>query len=168
MLKVKEIRVETLKEVLEMQNNLLEDNENYTFRVIEIFLNGYCLEVYEPKREKLYNLLNGYYESFRKEIKKLEEINNKGGELRYALFDDLEDRGIGYLGILELLFKEIESYGEEVEKRCCFDDNTSWFDTKKIYIEYYTKNQMESNYLWDCISELTNNLSEALKFELYD
>lgn len=77
MIKVKEIRIETLEEVLEMQNTLLEENENYTFRVIEIFLNGYCLEVYEPKREKLYTLLNGYYESFKEEIKKLEEINNK-------------------------------------------------------------------------------------------
>lgn len=77
MVKVKEIRIETLEEVLEMQNTLLEENENYTFRVIEIFLNGYCLEVYEPKREKLYTLLNGYYESFKEEIKKLEEINNK-------------------------------------------------------------------------------------------
>lgn len=77
MVKVKEIRIETLEEVLEIQNTLLEENENYTFRVIEIFLNGYCLEVYEPKREKLYTLLNGYYESFKEEIKKLEEINNK-------------------------------------------------------------------------------------------
>lgn len=81
MVKVKEIRIETLEEVLEMQNTLLEENENYTFRVIEIFLNGYCLEVYEPKREKLYNLLNGYYESFKEEIKKLEKINEKGESL---------------------------------------------------------------------------------------
>lgn len=77
MVKVKEVRIETLEEVLEMQNSLLEENENYTFRIIEIFLNGYCLEVYEPKREKLYTLLNGYYESFKEEIRKLEEINNK-------------------------------------------------------------------------------------------
>lgn len=77
MVKVKEVRIETLEEVLEMQNSLLEENENYTFRIIEIFLNGYCLEVYESKREKLYTLLNGYYESFKEEIRKLEEINNK-------------------------------------------------------------------------------------------
>lgn len=77
MIKVKEVRIETLEEVLEMQNSLLEENENYTFRIIEIFLNGYCLEVYESKREKLYTLLNGYYESFKEEIRKLEEINNK-------------------------------------------------------------------------------------------
>lgn len=77
MVKVKEVRIETLEEVLEMQNSLLEENENYTFRIIEIFLNGYCLEVYESKREKLYTLLNGYYESFKEEIRKLEKINNK-------------------------------------------------------------------------------------------
>lgn len=81
MVKVKEVRIETLEEVLEMQNSLLEENENYTFRIIEIFLNGYCLEIYEPKREKLYNLLNGYYEAFKEEVKKLEKINNKGEEI---------------------------------------------------------------------------------------
>lgn len=84
-------------------------------------------------------------------------------KIEQSLFEGLEDRGIGYLGVLELLFNEIESYGEEVEKKCCFDDNTSWIDTKKIYIEYYTKNMMESNYLWDCIAEISNSLSEALK-----
>lgn len=77
MVKVKEIRLENIEEVLEMQNSLLEENEDYTFRIIEIFLNGYCLEVYESKREKLYNLLNGYYESFRQEVEKLENINKK-------------------------------------------------------------------------------------------
>lgn len=167
MVKVKEIRIETLEELLEIQNTLLEENENYTFRVVEIFLNGYCLEIYEPKREKLYNLLNGYYESFKEEIRKLEKINNKlrGGYMDNS-FTGLEDRGIGYLGVLELLCKEIESYGEEVEKRCCIDDTTSWFETKKIYIEYYTKNILETIYLWDSISELSNKLSEALKYEI--
>ena len=33
MIKVKEIRIETLEELLEMQNTLLEENENYTFRI---------------------------------------------------------------------------------------------------------------------------------------
>ena len=78
MVKVKEIRLENIEEVLEMQNSLLEENEDYTFRIIEIFLNGYCLEVYESKREKLYSLLDGYYECFREEIKKLEKLNSKG------------------------------------------------------------------------------------------
>lgn len=77
MVKVKEIRIATLEEALEMQNSLLEENEDYTFRIVEIFLNGYCLEVYESKREKLYSLLNGYYESFRHEVEKLENINKK-------------------------------------------------------------------------------------------
>lgn len=78
-------------------------------------------------------------------------------------FHGLEDRGIGYLGVLELLFKEIESYGKEMEKRCCLYSHT-WEETKKIYIEYYTKDLMESNYLWSCIADLANELSEALKY----
>ena len=45
------------------------------------------------------------------------EIINVYNKLREkTLFDNLEDRGIGYLGVLELLCKEIESYGEEVKK----------------------------------------------------
>ena len=77
MVKVKDVRIETLEEALEKQNELLEENEQYTFRIIEVFLNGFCLEVYEPKREKLYNLLNGFYDSFREEIERLENINKK-------------------------------------------------------------------------------------------
>lgn len=77
MVKVKDIRVETLEEALEKQNELLEENEEYTFRIITVFLNGYRLEVYEPKREKLYNLLNGFYDSFREEVERLENINKK-------------------------------------------------------------------------------------------
>lgn len=77
MVKVKDIRIETLDEALEKQNELLEENEEYTFRIITVFLNGYRLEVYEPKREKLYNLLNGFYDSFREEVKRLENINKK-------------------------------------------------------------------------------------------
>lgn len=77
MVKVKTVRFDSLEDLIDLQYLLLEENENYTFRVLEIFLNGYCLEIYEPKREKLYNLLNGYYESFREEVKKLEKINSK-------------------------------------------------------------------------------------------
>lgn len=77
MVKVKTVRFYSLEDLRDLQYLLLEENENYTFRVVEIFLKGYCLEVYEPKREKLYNLLNGYYECFREEVKKLEKINSK-------------------------------------------------------------------------------------------
>ncbi len=77
MVKVKTVRFNSLEDLIDLQYLLLEENENYTFRVVEIFLNGYCLEVYEPKREKLYNLLNGYYEAFSEEVKKLEKINSK-------------------------------------------------------------------------------------------
>lgn len=75
MVKVKDVRIETLEEALEKQNELLEENEQYTFKIVEVFFNGFCLEVYEPKREKLYNLLNGFYDSFREEIERLENIN---------------------------------------------------------------------------------------------
>ena len=61
MVKIKDFRIETLEEVLK-QNELLEENEQYTFRIKEIFLNGYCLEVYIPKKDKLHTLLDGYYE----------------------------------------------------------------------------------------------------------
>lgn len=77
MVKVKTVRFDSLEDLIDLQYLLLEENENYTFRVVEIFLNGYCLEIYEPKREKLYNLLNGYYECFREEVKRLEKINSK-------------------------------------------------------------------------------------------
>ena len=80
-----------------------------------------------------------------------------------VLFDELEDRGLGYLGILEGLVKEIETYGEEVENRCCLNDNTSWIETKKKYVEHYTKKRLNSNQLWDYITQLTTKLSEALK-----
>ena len=79
------------------------------------------------------------------------------------IFSGLKDRGKGYLGVLELLFKEIESYGEEVENRCCLNDNTSWIETKKKYVEHYTKKRLNSNQLWDYITQLTTKLSEALK-----
>lgn len=77
MIKIKDIRVENLQEALEQQNYLLEENENYTFRIIPIFLAGYSLEVYLPKDYKLYDMLNGFYNSFREEVQKLEDINKK-------------------------------------------------------------------------------------------
>lgn len=76
MLKIKEIKLKTIEEILNKQDELLEQNEDYTFRIIPTFLNGYCLEVYQSKRENLYNLLNGFYESFRLEVERLETINN--------------------------------------------------------------------------------------------
>lgn len=84
----------------------------------------------------------------------MKELKNKKDD-----FLGLEDRGIGYLGVLELLFKEIESYGEEME-----ESSHNWEETKRIYIEYYTKDLMETNYLWSCIADLANELSEALKY----
>ena len=134
----------------------LRDDEDVIRTAVNI--NGWTLhyasERIMKKMEIVYEAMLNYY-SERKSI--YEDSQEKND------FSDLEDRGIGYLGTLELIFNEIESYGEEVKKKCCFNDNTSWLETKRIYIEYYTKNMMESNYLWSCISELSNSLSEALK-----
>lgn len=77
MIKVKEIRVEKLEQILEKQNELLEEDENYTFRIIPIFIKGYSLEVYLPKNYKLYDILNGFYNSFKEEVQKLEDVNKK-------------------------------------------------------------------------------------------
>ena len=77
MVKVKTVRFDSLEDLMDLQYLLLEENENYTFRVVGMFLKGYCLEVYESKREKLYSLLDGYYECFREEVKKLEKINSQ-------------------------------------------------------------------------------------------
>lgn len=75
MIKVKEIRVKTLEEILEQQRDLLEENENYTFRIIEVFMSGYCLEVYRSKYDTVYDLLNGFYDSIREEVDRIEKIN---------------------------------------------------------------------------------------------
>lgn len=77
MIKIKEIKVEKIEDILEKQNELLEEDENYTFRIIPVFLTGYSLEVYLPKEYKLYDMLNGFYNSFREEVQKLEDINKK-------------------------------------------------------------------------------------------
>lgn len=71
MIKIKTARFDSLEDLIGLQNLLLEENEQYVFRVVEMFPKGYCLEVYESKRENLFNLLNGYYESFREEVKKI-------------------------------------------------------------------------------------------------
>lgn len=75
-MKIKEINVETLGEALKKQGEFLEENENYTFRIVEMFLKGYTLEVHEEKRENLIHLLDGFYNSFKEEVKRLEKINN--------------------------------------------------------------------------------------------
>ena len=79
------------------------------------------------------------------------------------LFQDLEDRGIGYLGVLELLIKEIESYEEEKILKNCSLPYKTWEETKKEYISYYTENKFETYWLWIAIGDLTNDLAESLK-----
>lgn len=77
MIKIKEVKVEKIEDILEKQNELLEEDENYTFRIIPVFLTGYSLEVYLPKEYKLYDMLNGFYNCFKEEVQKLEDINKK-------------------------------------------------------------------------------------------
>lgn len=75
-MKIKEINVETLGEALKKQDEFLEENENYTFRIVEVFIAGYILEVHEEKRENLIYILDEYYNSFKEEVRKLEKINS--------------------------------------------------------------------------------------------
>lgn len=77
MIKIKEIRVEKIEDILEKQNEFLEEDENYTFRIIPVFLTGYSLEVYLPREYKLHDILNGFYNCFKEEVQKLEDINKK-------------------------------------------------------------------------------------------
>ena len=139
-------------------NDKLKDDFNIVMEAVK--KSGEALKFASLRLQNDLTLIDEAYKSYPNILNTCKMAKNK------LLFTGLEDRGIGYLGILELLFNEIESYGEEVEKRCCFDDNTSWFETKKIYIEYYTQNKLETIYLWDSISELSNKLSEALRYIL--
>lgn len=136
-------------------NDELKDDFDIVMEAVK--KSGEALQFASLRLQNDLTLVDKAYNSYPKILNVCKTAKNK------LLFTGLQDRGISYLGVLELLFNEIESYGEEVEKKCCFDDNTSWIDTKKKYIEYYTKNMMESNYLWDCIADLSTALSEALK-----
>lgn len=110
-------------------------------------------------------------ESIRKkeiENNELKELlkNIKNNEINIKLknlFQGLEDRGVGYLGILELLIKEIESYQEEKILKACSLPAKTWEETKEEYISYYTENKFETYWLWIALGELTNNLAESLK-----
>ena len=90
-----------------------------------------------------------------------EILDNK--ENKKDLFQNLEDRGIGYLGVLELVIKEIESYEEEKILKNCSLPSKTWEETKNEYINYYKKNSWESYWLWVAIGELINNLAESLR-----
>ncbi|WP_278572952.1 hypothetical protein [Fusobacterium ulcerans] len=73
-MKIHEKQVETLEQAFEEQNEYLQENERFTFKIVEVFLAGYVLEVHEEKKENLINILDEYYNSFKQEIKRLEEI----------------------------------------------------------------------------------------------
>lgn len=73
-MKIHEKRVETLEQAFEEQNEYLQENERFTFKIMKIFMAGYILEVHEEKKENLINILDEYYNSFKQEIRRLEEI----------------------------------------------------------------------------------------------
>lgn len=73
-MKIHEKLVKTLEEAFEEQNEYLEENERFTFRIVEVFMVGYVLEVHEEKKENLINILDEYYNSFKQEIRRLEKI----------------------------------------------------------------------------------------------
>ena len=70
------------------------------------------------------------------------------------------------MGILELLIKEIESYGNETILKNCSLPNKTWKETKEEYIRYYTDDTFETYWLWTSIAELSNNLAEAFKLAM--
>nr|WP_317279415.1 DUF4116 domain-containing protein [uncultured Fusobacterium sp.] len=183
----KEIMIELIKidsSILEYASDRLKDNEKIVKLAIEnnpfailyasdrlqrnkklllkaVKINGEVLS--ELPTEILNNVEIVDDKILEEAVKTYPDIQILIDQRQKSIFHGLEDRGIGYLGVLELLFKEIESYGEEIEERCCLYPH-NWEETKKIYIEYYTKDLMESNYLWSCIVYLANELSEALKY----
>lgn len=73
-MKIHEKQVETLEQAFEEQNEYLEENERFTFRIIKLFPKGYVLEAHEEKKENLIYILDEYYNSFKQEIRRLEEI----------------------------------------------------------------------------------------------
>lgn len=73
-MKIHEKQVKTLEQAFEEQNEYLEENERFTFKIVEVFMAGYVLEVHEEKKENLINILDEYYNSFKQEIRRLEEI----------------------------------------------------------------------------------------------
>ena len=73
-MKIHEKRVKTLEQAFEEQNKYIEENERFTFKIVEVFMAGYVLEVHEEKKENLINILDEYYNSFKQEIRRLEKI----------------------------------------------------------------------------------------------
>lgn len=94
--------------------------------------------------------------------KLVDKVLNNEKSIKKDLFQDVEDRGIGYMGVLESLVKEIESYDDEILKACSLPSKT-WEETKEEYIRYYTDDTFETYWLWIAISDLSNKLAENLK-----
>ena len=70
-MKIHEKQVETLEQAFEEQNEYLQENERFTFKIVEVFMAGYVLEVHEEKKENLINILDEYYNSLNKEKDKI-------------------------------------------------------------------------------------------------
>ena len=105
--------------------------------------------------------------SFRDVDNKLvDEVLQDESNIKKDLFQYVEDRGIGYIGVLESLIKEIESYGNEKILKECSLPNKTWEETKEEYIRYYTDDTFETYWLWTSIAELSNNLAEAFKLAM--
>lgn len=142
-----------------MKKNIISNNTNAGDIIVqgsfvgETIING---KVYEGKNVKISNnqvFVDG---------KLVDEALSKKN-IKKDLFQDVEDRGIGYIGVLELLIKEIESYGNEIILKNCSLPYKTWEETKEEYIRYYTDNTFETYWLWIAISDLSNKLAESLK-----
>lgn len=145
-----------------MKKNIISNNTNSGDIIVQgsvekTIING---KVYKGNNIKISNnqvFVDG---------KLVNEALNDEKNIKKDLFQDVEDRGIGYIGVLESIIKEIESYGNETILKECSLPNKTWEETKEEYIRYYTDDTFETYWLWTSIAELSNNLAEAFRLAM--
>lgn len=150
---------------------LFEDMKKNKFSIISNNTNSGDIVIQDSSKGK--TIINGkVYEGHNIKIsnnqvfvdnKLVDEVLQDESNIKKDLFQDVEDRGIGYMGVLESLIKEIESYGNEKILNECSFPNKTWEETKEEYIRYYTDDTFETYWLWIAISDLSNKLAESLK-----
>ena len=146
-----------------MRKNIISNNTNREDIVIQDSSKGKTIingKVYEGHNIKISN--NQVFV----DNKLVDEVLQDESNIKKDLFQYVEDRGIGYIGVLESLIKEIESYGNEKILKECSLPNKTWEETKEEYIRYYTDDTFETYWLWTSIAELSNNLAEAFKLAM--
>lgn len=146
-----------------MRKNIISNNTNREDIVIQDSSKGKTIingKVYEGHNIKISN--NQVFV----DNKLVDEVLQDESNIKKDLFQYVEDRGIGYIGVLESIIKEIESYGNETILKECSLPNKTWEETKEEYIRYYTDDTFETYWLWTSIAELSNNLAEAFRLAM--